>query len=164
LSEGRPSLPLFKAERLQPLSNPVVCKDGASAGVCVAVLLSLRKVGPFLICSPPAPENGEASPCFPFLALYYRRANNRPTGKKTPMSSAKSVPRQARFTPIFLQPFQKASAFSDPSTVFWSPNSHLYNHCRRLGAPVNSTSGLSAKRQLPDRPGECCPVRDRLSL
>jgi hypothetical protein len=76
----RPFL-LFKAECLQPLSTELRVKMGSSAGVCVAVLLSLRKVGPFLISSLPAPENAEASPGFPFLALYYRRANNRPTGK-----------------------------------------------------------------------------------
>ena len=53
-----------------------------SAALYVAVLLSLRNVCTFLISSLPAPENAEASPGFPFLALYCRRTNNRPTGKK----------------------------------------------------------------------------------
>jgi len=67
---------------LQPLSTKVRIKMGSSAGVCVAVLPSLRRVGSFLISSIPAPEKAKDSPGFPFLALYYRRANNRPTGKK----------------------------------------------------------------------------------
>src|SRR6266446_11007030 len=65
--------------------------------------------------------------------------------ERNPDEFCQSVPRQARFTLIFLQPFQKAAAFNDPSTTIagdWRA--------------VNSTSGQSAKRQLPDRPGECC--------
>jgi hypothetical protein len=64
---------------LQPLLTEVRIKMGSSAGVCVAVLPSPRTVGSFLISSLPAPEKAKDSPGFPFLALYYRRANNRPT-------------------------------------------------------------------------------------
>ena len=39
--EGRPCLPLFKAEALQPLSTELRVKMGSLAGVCVTVLLSL---------------------------------------------------------------------------------------------------------------------------
>src|ERR1700737_1788053 len=55
--------------------------------------------------------------------------------ERDPNEFCQSVPRQARFKLIFLQPFQKASAFSDPNRVFWPPNSHLHKHRRRLGAP-----------------------------
>jgi hypothetical protein len=52
--------------------------------------------------------------------------------QRNPDEFCQSVPIQARFKLIFLQPFQKASAFSDPSTVFWPPNSHRHKHCWRL--------------------------------
>ena len=80
--------------------------------------------------------------------------------ERDPNEFCQSVPRQTRFKLIFLQPFQKASAFSDPNRVFWPPNSHLHKHRRRLGAP--SIRRASSRRNVSfHRPGNCCRSHQR---
>src|SRR3979411_1607938 len=101
---------------------------GSSAGVCVAVLL-LRKVGPFSSVAFPLQKKPKLLPAF----LFWRCTTVEPIidrRERDPNEFCQSVPRQARFKLIFLQPFQKASAFSDPNRVFWPPNSHLHKHRR----------------------------------